>query len=138
MAVTPDMVEAKQVDPGSVVGTPFGDPSELQGREAVVEVPAGGQVNQETVGAVTDQVCVSCALLPGEKAIAFQVDPVTGLDFLIQPGDHIDIVFRSGHHGPPADRRLGLAPANPRYEPVTGLEAAPRSRRCCRTSASCT
>ncbi len=124
-AVTPDMVEAKQVDPAAVVGTPFSDPSELTGREAIVEIPGGGQVNQEAVGAVTDQICVSCALLPGEKAIAFQVDRVTGLDFLILPGDHIDVVLNQEIPVVQPTVETVNAPATQqRYEAVPGLESA--------------
>lgn len=124
-AVTPDMVEAKLVDPAAVVGTPFSDPSELSGREAIVEVPAGSQVNQEAVGAVTDQICVSCALLPGEKAIAFQVDRVTGLDFLILPGDHIDVVLNQEIPVVQPTVETVNAPATQqRYEAVPGLESA--------------
>lgn len=123
--VTPDMVEIKLVDPAAVVGTPFGDPSELTGREAIVEVPKGTQVTQETVGAVTDQICVSCALLPGEKAIAFQVDRVTGLDFLILPGDHIDVVVNQPIQVVQPTVETVTSPANQqRYEAVPGLESA--------------
>jgi Flp pilus assembly protein CpaB len=124
-SVTPDMVETKLVDPGAVVGTPFSDPSELTGREAIVEIPGGGQVNQEAVGAVTDQICVSCALLPGEKAIAFQVDRVTGLDFLILPGDHIDVVLNQQIPVVQPTVETVNAPATQqRYEAVPGLESA--------------
>ena len=55
---------------------------------------------------------------------AFQVDRVTGLDFLIQPGDHVDIVFRAEITPlqPTADT---IGSAHPRFEPITGLDQAP-------------
>ena len=123
--VTPDMVETKAVDPAAVVGTPMSDPSQLTGRAAVVPVPSGSQVNQEAVGGVIGNICVPCALLPGEKAIAFQVDRVTGVDFLILPGDHIDVVINQQIPvvQPTLDTVNSPIEAR-RYEAVAGLEAA--------------
>ena len=121
--VTPDMVKVQELDPTLVVGTRYGDPSQLQAKPALYPVAAGAQVPQEVFG-TTNSTCISCQLLPGEKAIAFQVDPVTGLDFLLQAGDHIDIVYRQEITvlQPTAD---SAGSSNPRYEPITGLEAAP-------------
>lgn len=123
--VTPDMVEIKEIEPDAVEGTPLTDPSQLTGRQAVVPVPAGGQVNREVVGAVTDQTCISCALLPGEKAIAFQVDRVTGLDFLVLPGDHIDVIINQQIPVvQPTVETVNNPPGEQRYEAVIGLESA--------------
>lgn len=125
--VTPDMVEAADVAPDAVVGTPFSDPSQLTGRAAIQAVASGGQVSQETVGAVANpEVCISCSLLPGEKAIAFQVDRVTGLDFLVLPGDHIDVVLNQRIPVvQPTIETVNSPPDQQRFEGVAGLEAAP-------------
>jgi Flp pilus assembly protein CpaB len=123
-AVTPEMVEVKPVDPEDVSGTRIGDPSQLTGAPALFPINAGSQVSKEAVGLTSGgTVCIVCGLEPGEKAIAFQVERVTGLDFLVQKGDHIDIIFRGVVQvlQPTADSD----PANPRFEPITGLEAAP-------------
>jgi Flp pilus assembly protein CpaB len=124
--VTPDMVEVAEVEPGAVVGHPFTDPSQLTGRPAVVEIPEGTQVNQEAVGLVLGATCISCQLQPGEKAIAFQVDRVTGLDFLILPGDRIDVIVRQNISvlQVTADT-INNPPDQQRFEVVPGLEAAP-------------
>lgn len=125
-SVTPDKVEVKEVDPGAVSGTRFADPSQLTGSPALFPIGAGQQVSEESVGLGTGaNICISCQLQPGEKAIAFQVDRVTGLDFLVQPGDHIDILFRTDIQvlQPTADSGSGSGQI--RVEPVTGLEAAP-------------
>ena len=90
-AVTPDMVEVKRVSPDAVLGTNYSDPSQVGGRPALVDVPAGSQVNQETFGGV-GQTCISCMLQPGEVAIPVQIDKVTGVDYLVQPGDHVDVL----------------------------------------------
>lgn len=92
-AVTPEMVEVHEVSADAAAGTPLGDPSLLGNRPAVFAVSAGQQVTEETFGRVGNaQVDIAGQLRPGEKAISFQVDRVTGLDFLIQQGDVIDIV----------------------------------------------
>jgi Flp pilus assembly protein CpaB len=124
--VTPEMVEPLLVDPGAEVGTPFGDPSQLTGREAIVDIARGAQVSQESVGQVLGEVCISCSLLPGEKAIAFQVDRVTGLDFLILPGDHIDVVLNQRIPVvQPTTETVNSPPDQQRFEAVAGLESAP-------------
>ena len=123
--VTPDKVETKDVDPTAVNGTPFGDPSQVGGRTALVDIPAGTQVSKESLqgGAST---CISCQLKPGEKAIAFQVERVTGLDFLIQSGDVIDIVMSQKINVLQPTQDTISKPANQRrFETIPGLDAAP-------------
>lgn len=124
--VTSDLVEVKPVDPDAVSGTRFADPSQLSGSPALFPIAEGQQVPQEAVGrGQQGTVCITCQLLAGEKAIAFQVDRVTGLDFLIQAGDHVDILYRTDIQvlQPTADSASGGGQV--RVEPVTGLEAAP-------------
>lgn len=121
--VTPNKVKTKLVAASAVSGTPFSDPSQLTGRPAVQAVARGGQVSRETVGGGVN-VCISCSLLPGEKAVAFQVDRVTGLDFLIQPGDHIDIVMRQDIQVVQPVTQSGPA-KEWKYEVVTSLDGTP-------------
>jgi Flp pilus assembly protein CpaB len=123
-SVTPDLVTTKEVEPAAVSGTRIADPSQLSGSPALFPIKAGAQVPKEAVGlGPIGTVCITCQLKPGEKAIAFQVERVTGLDFLIQQGDHIDILYRGEVQvlQPTVDSN----PDNPRFEPITGLENAP-------------
>jgi len=124
--VTPDMVEEAQVDPGDVVGTPLTHPSQISpSRPSLYDIGVGGQVNQEALGIALGDVCISCSLFEGEKAIAFQVDRVTGLDFLILPGDHIDVVInQSIPVVQPTVETVNSPPEEQRFEAVPGLEAA--------------
>jgi Flp pilus assembly protein CpaB len=124
--VTAEMVEPREVDPSAVVGTPMSDPSQLNGQTAVFPVSEGGQVNQEIIGGVVStEVNLPAALLPGEKAIAFQVDRVTGLDFLILPGYHIDIVLNQRIAVlQPTVETIDSPAEEQRFEVVAGLESA--------------
>jgi pilus assembly protein CpaB len=124
--VTPDLAETKEVALDAVEQTRIADPSLLLGRPALVPIPAQGQITMEKAGLVPGQQApISTQLKPGEKAIAFQVDRVTGLDFLIQAGDHVDIVLTETLQvlQPTAD--TADSPANQRrFETITGLENA--------------
>lgn len=123
--VTPDMVEVSEVTPEAVEGTPFSDPSQLTGRPAIQDIPSGAQVTKELVGQAVGAVCISCQLEPGEKAIAFQVDRVTGIDFLILPGDHIDVVVSQGVSLlQPTQDTIDNPAGEQRFEVVAGTEGA--------------
>jgi len=126
--VTAEKVEVIEVDPDAVTGTRFSDPSQLDGSPSLYPIGRGQQVSQEAVGlGQRASVCITCQLEPGEKAVAFQVDRVTGLDFLVQPGDHIDIVYRAEIQVlQPTEDSVNPSPGQQqRFEPVTGLESAP-------------
>jgi Flp pilus assembly protein CpaB len=124
--VTPAMVKVTDVDPDAVDQTPIGDPSLLRDRVALLPVPTGAQVPAETFGRVgPGPIDITGQLKSGEKAIAFQVDSVTGIDFLIKQGDLVDVVLGATITvlQPTAD-----SAANPdapqRFEVVAGLESA--------------
>ena len=125
--VTPDKVDVQQVDPTAVVGTALHAASQVQGQPALYPIPAHSQVSKEAVGlGAQGTVCISCQLQPGEKAIAFQVDRVTGIDFLVQAGDHVDVVMSQKFNvlQPTADTVTKPADQR-RFETIPGLEAAP-------------
>jgi Flp pilus assembly protein CpaB len=124
--VTPDKVTPEQVAPAAVIGTALTSASQLQGQPALIAIPEGTQVTAEAVNLVTGTtIDISAQLEPGEKAIAFQVDRVTGLDFLVTSGDDIDIVMSQSisvlqETADSAANTDDTAP--PRFETVTGLE----------------
>lgn len=99
--ITPDKVETSEVPADAVLGTPLRDPSQVQGQPALFAIPAGTQVNQAAVGLGTGAQDLSAQLLAGEKAIAFIVDRVEGVEFLVQPGDRIDILTAINLTPPP-------------------------------------
>jgi Flp pilus assembly protein CpaB len=124
--VTPDLAETRDVPEDAVEQTRLGDTSLLHGTPALVPIAAGEQITAEKAGLVQGSTGPEAQLEAGEKAIAFQVDRVTGLDFLLTPGDHIDIVIAQDvtpiqqTADSVAEQRTNKnAPA--RYEAVTGL-----------------
>jgi Flp pilus assembly protein CpaB len=122
--VTSADVTLTEVDPEDVVGNRIGDPSAIPPRPVLYPIPEGQQVSDEAFGRVGGQ-CIECQLEPGEKAIAFEVDRVTGLDFLIQPGDHVDIVLaQSVQVLQPTVDSQNLPRAQQRFETIPGLENA--------------
>jgi Flp pilus assembly protein CpaB len=123
--VTPDKVEPQEVQPDAVIGTGLTSPTQLQGQPALIAVPAGAQVSAEVIGVGSGDIDISAMLEPGEKAIAFQVDRVTGLDFLVTAGDSIDVILSQQISvlQETADSAANPdAAAPPRFETVTGLE----------------
>ena len=124
--VTPDVVEVRAIDPEGVQPTRLADVSQVSGQPALFEVPAGSQVTAELIG-IGDPLAVNieAMLEPGEKAITFQVDRVTGVDFLVKPGDTIDVVMSQAITvlQETADSAASEDPEAPaRFEAITGLE----------------
>ncbi len=127
-AVTPDLVEEQSIPPEAVQGTPLSSTTVVSGQIAVFPIPAGSQVTGESIGLGNNLAVNLPALLnPGEKAIAFQVDRVTGVDFLVKPGDTIDIITSQLINvlQETADSAANTdEAAPPRFEAIPGLEAA--------------
>lgn len=119
--VTPDKVEVKQVEPTAAIGTRLTDPSLVSGQRALFAIPQGSQVPGEAINIAPGTQCIACQLLPGEKAIAFQVDRVTGLDFLITAGDHVDVVLSQSVAPVQQTQESVDAGGTPRFEAVAGL-----------------
>jgi Flp pilus assembly protein CpaB len=125
--VIPAKVEEAQVQPRAVQGTALSDISIVSGQPAITRVPDGAQVTGEAIG-IGDPLAVNIPALlnPGEKAVSFQVERVGGLDFLVKPGDTIDVVVTAEIQvlQPTQDSAEGADPNAPlRVEPVPGLEA---------------
>lgn len=120
--ITPDKVAEQQVAPSAALDNALHSVSAVSGQPAIYAVPKGSQVTQDAIG--IGVVSISRQLQPGEKAIAFQVDAVTGLNFLIQPGDHVDVVLGSRITVLQPTSDTVSKPANQqRFETVPGLDA---------------
>ena len=123
--ITPDVVEEQEINPEAVQGTPLRSTTAVAGQPAIFPIPAGAQVPGEAIGIGTNPIVNIPALLnPGEKAIAFQVERATGLDFLVKGGDTIDIIVSQQISvlQETADSAANPdAEAPPRFEAVVGL-----------------
>jgi Flp pilus assembly protein CpaB len=124
--VTPADVEEQEIDPEAIQGTPLVSTTAVSGQPAVFPIPEGSQVSGEAIGLGNNlAVNIPALLEPGEKAIAFQVDRVTGVDFLVTAGNTIDIVLSQQISVLQETADSAANPdeaAPPRFETVTGLE----------------
>lgn len=91
--VTSAMVELKEIPLEAVQRGALRDVSQLADRVALTTLPAGAQVTEAVFGDLSGTVDIKGQLLAGEKAFAVQFDPVTGMNFLIQQGDHVDVIL---------------------------------------------
>jgi Flp pilus assembly protein CpaB len=127
-AVTPDKLETREVDPEAVQQTPMRDPSQATGRPALFNIPANTQVTLEGAGLGTlGPENIAAQLQPGEKAVSLRLDAMQALNFLVQPGDSIDIVVSEEVSvlQETADSIANTDPnAPPRFEEIPGLEGA--------------
>ncbi len=124
--VTPAKVEEVDIDPEAVQGEPLTSASAVSGQPALFRIPEGSQVTAAAIGlgGAGTVVDLLALLQPGEKAIAFQVDRATGIDFLVKPGDTIDIVLSEQLSvlQETQDSAENADPEAPqRFEAVTGL-----------------
>jgi len=124
--VTPDKVREEEVNPEAVIEEPLRSVSQVSGQPALFPIPAESQVTAQAIGlAEGPTIDIAGRLNAGEKAVAFQVDRVTGLDFLVTEGDFIDIVISQQISvlQETADSAANTdETAPPRFEVVTGLE----------------
>jgi Flp pilus assembly protein CpaB len=124
--VTPDVVAELDIDPEAVQQVPLRSVTQVSGQPALFAIPEGSQVTAQAVGLGEGPVTDIAAMLePGEKSITFQVDRVTGVDFLVKPGDTVDIVLSQSISvlQETADSAANEDPeAPPRFETVTGLD----------------
>lgn len=126
--VTPDSVETREVEVGAVIQVPLRDPSQVQGQPALFNIPSGTQVTQAAVGLGVGAENLSAQLQTGEKAISFIVDRTQGLNFLVQPGDTIDVIVAIHLSDPDAAgiiRTVKTVLQNKRVLYVSGTNVAP-------------
>jgi Flp pilus assembly protein CpaB len=70
----------------------YKDQALVIGQVARQEVKAGQEITQATTGATTTGQCTEVKVPTGQRAVAVQVDQVTGVGTLIKPGDFVDMV----------------------------------------------
>jgi Flp pilus assembly protein CpaB len=126
-SVTPDLVTEQEIDPEAEQRTALRSTSAVAGERAIVPIPEGSQVTAEKIGLLTTvDIDIAARLNPGERAVTFQVDRATGVDFLVKEGDLIDIILTVQvdvlQETADSIAREDPETTPPRFEAVPGLE----------------
>jgi pilus assembly protein CpaB len=106
-----DTVSADALADGAIT-----DPDTLKGLVARNDVYPGEQLTTNQFQK-SDTTSVAVKLQPNQRAIAFPVDPASGLIGQLQAGDHVDVVAT-----------FDVLPIGPNGVPLTGAQAIPLTR----------
>ena len=88
-----DQLTVKTVPLTAITSGAFTDPSQVIGKTARQSVSAGGQITQATLTGGSAGSITNLEVAPGQRAMAVQVDQVTGVGTVIQTGDYVDMVI---------------------------------------------
>jgi len=92
--ITQSMITSKDVPLADAPADSLSLPERVIGKTARQSVVAGAYVPSAAVEATTaGTINVAPELKSGERAMALQVDELSGVGTLIQPGDRVDVVF---------------------------------------------
>jgi pilus assembly protein CpaB len=107
--LTADMLAAAE-RPVPQAAQSYAAPDELVGSVIRRTVPAGHVLRTTDFEAgVGPQADISASLSPGLRAMAVALDRVSGVGFLLQPGDYVDVILTMGDSDTP------VAIPNPLY-----------------------
>lgn len=91
--ITASMITTSDVALADAPGDGVTLPEQVIGRTARQSVAAGAYVPRSAVITAAAQVVeVAKELRPGERGVAIQVDELSGVGTLIQPGDRVDVI----------------------------------------------
>ncbi len=93
--VTADMLESRTIPVTNRSTTSFGDPSLLLGKVTRKPIAAGKQLTADdfsTPGGGSTLVREDVVIPPGQRAMAVQVDQISGVGTVIRAGDYVDLV----------------------------------------------
>jgi pilus assembly protein CpaB len=119
VTVTLDMVETKNYPVDQRAANAYQDGSLVVGLVARTEIPIGAQLTPANFSGASGTITtISCP--PNQRCISVQVDQVSGVGTLIQPGDWVDAVV-----GFTADKFpvVTLNPEDDTITPVAGINA---------------
>ena len=112
-----DALETKQVEAAVRPADAFGDTGLVVGKTARADIPAGALITSAFFSAgAGGQTDVASLLEPGLRAMAVQVDQVSGVGTLINVGDRVDVVI--GFTGPD---KFPLVTVDPTTDALTGV-----------------
>jgi len=111
-----NMFREDKVAPDAVADGAITDPDELKGLVARNDVYPGEQLTTNQFQR-SDTTNVAVKLQPDQRAIAFPVDPASGLTGQLQSGDHVDVIAT-----------FDVLPLGKNGMPLTGAQAIPLTR----------
>jgi pilus assembly protein CpaB len=109
--VTKKELPLEGITPGA-----FADPSQVIGKIVREAVAAGGQVTATTLSGGAQGEILNIAVPQGLRAIAVQVDQVTGVGTVVKTGDYVDLI--SGVTG----EKFPVITVNPADDSVTVVQ----------------
>jgi len=92
-AVTADMLESRTIEIGNAAANSVPDPSLIISQVIRREAKAGTQLTYDFFIDANQGGNVTTNLPPGLRAIAIQVDQVTGVGTLVKTGDSVDVII---------------------------------------------
>jgi pilus assembly protein CpaB len=115
--ITQDMLETRDLDNTVRPADAFGDVGLVVGKTARADIPQGALITSAYFSAgAGGQTDVAALLEPGLRAIAVQVDQVSGVGTLINVGDRVDVVL-----GLTGADKFPLVTIDPTTEQLTGV-----------------
>jgi len=91
VTITSDMVTLQDVATPNRRGDAFGDLGQAIGQVARTPIKTGAQIGAGDFSTATTG-CTTVPVPTGQRAIALQVDQVSGVGTLINPGDYVDML----------------------------------------------
>jgi len=88
-----DQVTTVTIDLTAIPPDAFIDTSQVVGKIARQRVAPGAQITSATLTGGTTGTIANLTVPAGQRAIAVQVDQVTGVGTIIKPGDYVDVVI---------------------------------------------
>jgi len=120
--ITADMLRVENRAIAIRDATAFGDPSLLFGKIARKDVAEGKQLTADDFA--TTNAPVDVVTPPGQRAMAVQVDQVSGVGTLIRTGDYVDIVVSLTADRFPLALPGSIAPLDPAVYNETSAKLA--------------
>lgn len=126
--ITSSMINTRTVDLALAPPDSIALPEQVLGKTARESVPKDAYVPQSAITGVTGRAALDIAkeLEAGERAMAIEVDELSGVGTLIQPGDRVDMIVGISKGNLPVVIELQLRPGadTPSDVPI-GVPAAP-------------
>ena len=115
-----EQLEVQQKDVNSRSADAFGDPAQVVGQIARANVVTGAEITARTLGTGVNGTVLNLDVPAGLRAIAVQVDQVTGVGTVIKTGDYVDMVIGLQASAFPV---ISVNPSDQSFTVVAGLNS---------------